>query len=122
MNTAVTDRLVVTREEAKLHLRVDHDDEDELIAHLIESAKQSADRFLNNPFEDQLGVPQEIPADVKTWVLRRVAFLYEQRVENVVADTVPGAGTVDYGRSVGSQQAGALDYSLIRPYRLNPGL
>lgn len=122
MSTAVADRLVVTLEEAKLHLRVDHDDEDALIADLIESAKQSADRFLNNPFEDSLGVPQDIPADVKIWVMRRVNFLYEQRVENVVADTVPGAGTIDYGRNVGDQAAGSLDYSLIRPYRLNPGL
>ena len=119
--TAVQDRLNVTLEDAKTYLRVDADDEDTLIESLIGEAKASADAFLNNPFTDSAGANEDIPADVKAWVLRRVAFMYEQRVENVRADSVTGVGTIDYGRAI-SDQGGSLDYAMIRPYRLNPGL
>lgn len=120
MATAVTDRLSVTLAETKAHLRVEFGEDDALITDLIAAAKASADAFLNNPFQ-VAGVDRAIPADVKTWVLRRVAFMYEQRVENVRADIVTGVGTIDYGRAI-SDRGGSLDYALIRPYRLNPGL
>lgn len=119
--TAVQDRLALTLEEVKAYLRIDADDEDALLEELAEAAKASADAFLNNPFTDSDGVDEPIPDDVKLWVLRRVAFLYEQRVENVRADVLTGVGTVDYGRAI-SDRGGSLDYALIRPYRLNPGL
>ncbi len=119
--TAVQDRLTVTLQDAKAYLRVDTTDEDALIQDLIDQAKASADAFLNNPFTDDSGADEGIPADVKAWVLRRVAFMYEQRVENVRADSVTGVGTIDYGRAI-SDRGGSLDYALIRPYRLNPGL
>lgn len=119
--TAVQDRLALTLEEVKAYLRIDADDEDALLEELAEAAKASADAFLNNPFTDSDGVDEAIPVDVKAWVLRRVAFLYEQRVENVRADVLTGVGTTDYGRAI-SDRGGSLDYALIRPYRLNPGL
>lgn len=118
--TAVQDRLNVTLEEAKTYLRVDADDEDTLIESLIGEAKTSADAFLNNPFTDSSGANEDIPADIKSWVLRRVSFLYENRVENLVIDTVANVGSADYGGR--RAQASSLDYALIRPYRLNPGL
>lgn len=124
MFTAVQERLNVTVAEAKAYLRLETDEEDDLLEVLIDAAKASADAFLNNPFVGMVaGVPVEvaIPPDVKTWVLRRVAFLYEQRVENLRADVLTGVGTADYGRAIGDK-GGSLDYSLIRPYRLNPGL
>lgn len=119
--TAVLDRLTVTLADAKAYLRVEHDEDDELIESLIDAAKASADAFLNNPFTDSTGADLPIPDDVRLWVLRRVAFLYEQRVENLRADVLTGVGTADYGRAIGDK-GGSLDYSLIRPYRLNPGL
>lgn len=115
---AVTNRLTLALAEAKAYLRVEVDDEDALITELIAAAKSSADAFLNNPFVRD-GTPLPIPVEVKTWVLRRVAFLYEQRVENLVSDTLASVGAIDYGARL--QQA-PLDHSLIRPYRLNPGL
>lgn len=121
MATAVTDRLSVTLAETKAHLRVEFGEDDALITDLIAAAKASADAFLNNPFTDSAGADEGIPSDVKAWVLRRVAFMYEQRVENVRADIVTGVGTIDYGRAI-SDRGGSLDYALIRPYRLNPGL
>lgn len=123
MATAVQDRLVLDLTETKLYLRVDDNEEDDLILGLIDSAKAAADAFLNNPFTDveSSGGGGGIPDDIKSWVLRRVAFLYEQRVENVRADQLAGVGTVDYGRAI-SDRGGSADYSLIRHYRLNPGL
>ena len=120
--TAVVDRLTVTLAETKLYLRVDHDDEDNLLTELVDSAKSSADQFLNNPFTDSAGNPRPIPLDVKTWVLRRVAFLYEQRIETLKADAIPGAGTTDFGSRTADSGNTSLDYSLLRLHRLNPGL
>ena len=118
---AVTDRLTVTLAEAKLYLRVDHDEDDALITDLISAAKSSADAFLNNPFMASDGTPKAIPSEIKTWVLRRVSLLYENRVENLKADQLAGVGTADYGRAI-SDTSPPLDYALIRPHRLNPGL
>lgn len=121
MAGAVTDRLTVTLTEAKAYLRVDHDEDDALITGLIEAAKSSADAFLNNPFQASDGTAKPIPPEIKTWVLRRVSYLYENRVENLVTDQLAGVGAVDYaGRRAG--EAATLDYSLIRQHRLNPGL
>ena len=119
--TAVQDRLTLDLAEVKAYLRVEHDEEDALLEELVKGAKASADAFLNNPFQDASGAPEPIPDDVKLWVLRRVAFLYEQRVENVRSDQLQGVGQVDYGR-LAMETARTLDYTLIRPYRLNPGL
>ena len=118
--TAVRDRLTVTVEDAKHFLRVDGSEDDQLILELVDSAKASADAFLNNPFTDSTGADLPIPDDVRLWVLRRVAFAYENRVESLVIDNVAGVGSVEYGGRL--QQATNLDYSIIRPYRLNPGL
>lgn len=118
--TAVTDRLTVTLDEAKGYLRVEHDAEDDLITTLISGAKAAADAFLNNPFTASDGTPMPIPDDVKLWVLRRVSYAYENRVENLVIDNASGVGSSEYaGRLL---QATSIDYGLIRPYRLNPGL
>lgn len=122
MATAVQERLTITVAEAKTYLRVDGSEEDVLIEELITSAKASADAFLNNPFTSRDGTLLAIPAPVKTWCLRRVAFLYEHRVETLRADTVPGSGTTDYGSRVSDTNNATLDYSLLRPHRLNPGL
>lgn len=122
MATAVQERLTITVQEAKLYLRVDGSEEDTLIEELITSAKASADAFLNNPFTSRDGTMLAIPAPVKAWCLRRVAFLYEHRVETLRADTVPGAGTADFGSRISDSNMTTLDYSLLRPHRLNPGL
>ncbi len=118
---AVQDRLHISLEAAKAYLRVEHDEEDNLIDQLVTAAKASADAFLNNRFQAADGYEEPIPEDIRTWVLRRTAFLYEQRVENLRADTQSGVGTADYGRAI-SDRGDSLDYALIRPYRLNPGL
>jgi len=47
---AVVDRLELTVEECRLHLRVDDDTDDPLIGALLEAGKERADSYLNNPF------------------------------------------------------------------------
>ena len=120
MHTAVTDRLTVTLAEAKAYLRVEHDAEDTLITGLVDAAKSAADAFLNNPFLKPDGTDASIPPDVKLWVLRRVAFSYEQRLEALAAENVVGVGTTEYlGKLAGASTA---DVTLLRQHRLNPGL
>lgn len=121
MVTAVQDRLVVTLEEAKNYLRVDHDEDDSLIETLVSAAKASADAFLNNPFPTSGPYESGIPAPVKVWVLRRVAATYENRLEGARSDDVHGLGRIDYGALRGDM-GGSADFSIIRSFRLNPGL
>lgn len=121
MSTAVADRLVVTVEDAKAFLRVDHNDEDELIEALVDAAKATADAFLNNPFTDADGNDRPIPSPVRTWVMRRVATQYENRLEGVRSESLASLGTVDYGSRL-SEGASGTDMSLLQAFRLNPGL
>jgi hypothetical protein len=121
MSNAVQTRLVVTIDEARTYLRVDHTDEDELIEQLVDAAKSSADAYLNNQFEDSEGNPKPIPMAIKAWVLKRAANLFENRLEGAKVDEMAGLGSVDYGRRAEDLNTTA-DYSLIKPFRLNPGL
>lgn len=117
----VQDRLTLSLEDVKNYLRIDGSEEDALLEELTASAKAAADAFLNNPFTNPDGTERDIPEPVRSWCLRRVSLLYEQRVEGMRADNVSGLGSADYGRAL-SDTHGPLDYSLIRPYRRNPGL
>ncbi|MCE0943053.1 head-tail connector protein [Pseudomonas asiatica] len=63
----------VTLEEAKMHLRVDHDEEDGHILGLIAAAETHVSNFLGD------GLPDPMPAPVKAAVLLLVGDLYENR-------------------------------------------
>lgn len=121
MTTAVQTRLSLTLDEVKEYLRVDTDAEDALIEDLLDAAKASADVFLNNPFLDSAGANAPIPGGVRVWVMKRAAAMFENRLEGAREDNVDGLGRVDYGRLL-TDQAGSADFTLLRPYRLNPGL
>lgn len=97
----------------KTHLRVDHDDEDELLERLIASAKTRADTFLNNPFTDLTGAPLAIPEPVAQWVLERVARSYERRAEGLTSTGIGGLS--------GNTVWGEDEYGLLEQYRLIPG-
>ncbi len=66
-----------TIEQAKLHLRVDHDDEDDLIERMIEVATQSVADYLDMAREDFDLLA--MPAPVEAAILLRVGDLYENR-------------------------------------------
>lgn len=113
MPTAVYDRLIITLTEMKNYLRVSHEEDDEYIADLINAAKEDADNYLNNPFEDSEGEELDIPSTVKRWVMARVARQYERRVEGLSSESISGLNSITWGKE---------EYSAIQQYRINPGL
>jgi len=113
MASAVYDRLIVTLTEMKNYLRVSHEEDDEYIADLINAAKEDADNYLNNPFEDAEGEELDIPLTVKRWVMARVARQYERRVEGLSSESISGLNSIAWGKE---------EYSGIQQYRINPGL
>jgi len=67
---------MLTLPETKLHLRVDHDDEDALIQSLMDTAAAACADYLNMPAADLVVA---VPAPVKSAALLLVGSLYEQR-------------------------------------------
>lgn len=67
---------MLTLEQTKLHLRVDHSDEDALIQSLMDTATAACADFLNMPAADLVVA---VPAPVKSAALLLVGSLYEQR-------------------------------------------
>lgn len=67
--------MVVTLEEAKLYLKVDGDEEDALIANLIQSASELCEGVLRMGLEEF----EETPETVNQTILYITANMYEQR-------------------------------------------
>ena len=67
---------MLTLAETKLHLRVDHDDEDALIQSLIDAATAACADYLNMEAADLVVA---VPAPIKSAALLLVGTLYEQR-------------------------------------------
>lgn len=63
----------VTLDEAKLHMRVDHDAEDDHISGLILAAETHVSMYLGD------ALPDPMPAPIKAAVLLLVGDLYENR-------------------------------------------
>lgn len=80
---------VVTLDEAKAHLRVDHDAEDELIGTYLAAATQSAADFIHRPipWTDEVGEPVEVPGPVKAAILLILGDLYAHREGRFVGTT-----------------------------------
>lgn len=67
---------MLTLAETKLHLRVDHADEDTLITALIAAATTATGNYLDDP---DLTLDNTAPAPIKAAALLLVGTLYEQR-------------------------------------------
>ena len=67
---------MLTLAETKLHLRVDHDDEDALIAALMATATAACADYLNMEAADLVGA---VPAPIKSAALLLVNDLYANR-------------------------------------------
>jgi hypothetical protein len=81
---------MITLEQAKAHLRVDHDHEDALIYEYIDAATAHAEDFCKRPFSgtDEAGTPITMPAPVRCAVLLIVGDLYANREALVVGTIV----------------------------------
>ena len=67
---------LLTLDEAKLHCRIDHDDEDSLLGALIATATTAVADYMNMDADD---IDDTAPAPVKSAALLLVGTLYEQR-------------------------------------------
>ena len=67
---------MITLEKAKLHLRVDHDDENLAIQAMIDASTAAAANYLNMPVVDLLA---DLPAPVEAAILLQVGDLYANR-------------------------------------------
>ena len=65
--------MVLTVDEAKQHLRIDYDEEDELIEKLILQAQAAAEDFCRVSFEE------DVPEPVRLACLLFVSYRYENR-------------------------------------------
>ena len=65
--------MVLTVDEAKQHLRIDYDEEDELIEKLIAQAQAAAEDFCRVSFEE------DVPEPVRLACLLFVSYHYENR-------------------------------------------
>ena len=68
---------MIELEHAKLHLRVDDDEEDDLIQRYIDAATIAAAQHLNVPIVDLLG--EDTPAPIDAAILLMVGDLYMNR-------------------------------------------
>ena len=75
----------VTLEEAKRHARVDHSEDDSLIASLCLACTQMAEHELQRGIITRDGVegyatdPSGVPAGIREWILIQAAHFYEHR-------------------------------------------
>lgn len=71
----------ITLEEAKLHLRVDHDAEDDAITAMIDAAETHAANYLNatNGVLESMADSNGLPAPILSAVLLMIGTLYAYR-------------------------------------------
>ena len=74
--------MIVTVDEVKTHLRIQHDEEDDYIAGLIAQAQTAAEDYCLVSFEpepDEEGNVPEVPQPVRLAVILMTSFYYENR-------------------------------------------
>lgn len=81
----------VTVEQAKQYLRVDHDEDDDLIESLIIAAREWAETYTEKTWLDN----EETPVRVKQAILMLVADMYENREAQIIGQTVRDNPTVE---------------------------
>ena len=74
--------MIVTVDEVKTHLRIQHDEEDDYIAGLITQAQMAAEDYCRVQFEpepDEEGHVPDVPEPVRLAVILMTSFYYENR-------------------------------------------
>jgi len=69
---------MMTLDDVKLHLRVDHDDEDDTISLYLDAAIGAVAEYLNADYDDLVTDP-DTPSPIKAAVLLAVGDLYANR-------------------------------------------
>ena len=94
-------------EEVKKYLKVEETDDDDLIISLTKSACELAEKFLGTSFTSDA-----VPEAVRTWIKKKVARDYQDRVSGVASERL-GDYSVSYKE---------VDYSDLYFYRKLPGV
>jgi hypothetical protein len=116
---AVADNYPFDLTSVKNYLQVNGNQDDLLIELLFDAAKAAADTICQNPFGGAAGsgsgdaTAAVIPADVKLWVLARVARGYARRAEGLTQDSLKDVGSVSWGDE---------DVKTLMRHRKNPGM
>ena len=75
--------MIITVDEVKIHLRIQHNEEDEYITGLIAQAQTAAEDYCRVSFEptDEEGQPidYDVPQPVRLAVILMTSFYYENR-------------------------------------------
>ena len=71
--------MIVTVDEVKTHLRIQHDEEDEYIAGLIAQAQTAAEDYCRVQFEPEPDEEGHVPEPVRLAVILMTSFYYENR-------------------------------------------
>ena len=72
--------MIVTVDEVKTHLRIEHNEEDSYIESLIKQAQAEAEDYCRVSFEtDEEGTPVDPPEPVRLAVILMTSFYYENR-------------------------------------------
>ena len=72
--------MIVTVDEVKTHLRIEHNEEDSYIGDLIQQAQTAAEDYCRVSFEtDEEGNPVDPPEPVRLAVILMTSFYYENR-------------------------------------------
>lgn len=74
--------MIVTVDEVKTHLRIQHDEEDDYIESLIKQAQTAAEDYCRVQFEpepDEEGNVPDMPEPVRLAVILMTSFYYENR-------------------------------------------
>jgi uncharacterized phage protein (predicted DNA packaging) len=95
---------MVTLEEVKAQVRVEHNEEDALIETYIEAAENHIRRYCGQDFEDG------VPAIVKVACLMIVAGMFEVRQDSIIT-----TGTHGFKKN-------SLPYDYLEQFRVNRGV
>lgn len=76
--TAVQTRLVLDLTETKSLIGISVSTYDDILQIMLDSAKEAADNYMNNPFLNDDGTDGEIPSKVKLGVVRWVAMEFRE--------------------------------------------
>ena len=74
--------MIISLQEAKTHLRIEHDDEDEYLTNLILQAQAAAEDYCRvsfEPYVNESGEEASAPEPVRLALLLFVGFHYENR-------------------------------------------
>lgn len=92
MTTAVQDRSTTDLTSVKQWLGVNTSLHDDVLAEVLQAAKEKADDHLNNPFR-RFGVDQPIPKQVELWIKKFVARAYNHPTLGIKQTQVVNSGT-----------------------------